>query len=92
MADFEAVLPTSGLEGVSSPSARLGLFGSNVNHKELKEVDEFSKWIEGYTLLVVIIIGASANLFSLFIIRNRELNLIRDFSRLLQSQVIYLKV
>ena len=46
------------------------------------------KWIEGYALLVVIIVGATANLFSLIIIRNKELNLIRDFSRLLQSQVI----
>ena len=45
------------------------------------------KWIEGYALLVVIIVGATANLFSLIIIRNKELNLIRDFSRLLQSQV-----
>ena len=46
------------------------------------------KWIEGYALLVVIILGTTANLFSLIIIRNKELNLIRDFSRLLQSQVI----
>ena len=45
------------------------------------------KWIEGYALLIVIIVGATANLFSLIIIRNKELNLIRDFSRLLQSQV-----
>ena len=45
------------------------------------------KWIEGYALLSVIIVGATANLFSLIIIRNKELNLIRDFSRLLQSQV-----
>ena len=47
------------------------------------------KWIEGYALLVVIIVGATANLFSLIIIRNKELNLIRDFSRLLQSQVMF---
>ena len=50
------------------------------------------KWIEGYALLVVIIVGATANLFSLIIIRNKELNLIRDFSRLLQSQVIVIKI
>ena len=48
------------------------------------------KWIEGYALLTVIIVGATANLFSLVIIRNKELNLIRDFSRLLQSQVCFI--
>ena len=48
------------------------------------------KWIEGYALLTVIIVGATANLFSLVIIRNKELNLIRDFSRLLQSQVYFI--
>ena len=47
------------------------------------------KWVEGYALLAVIIVGATANLFSLIIIRNKELNLIRDFSRLLQSQVTF---
>ena len=51
------------------------------------EPDYLQKWIEGYALLVIIIVGSTANLFSLIIIRNKELNLIRDFSRLLQSQV-----
>lgn len=44
---------------------------------------------EGVGLTLVIVLGVSANLFSLLIIRNRELNLINDFSRLLQNQAAY---
>ena len=39
---------------------------------------------EGFILPVVIVLGVVANIFSLVIIRNRELNLIKNFSNLLQ--------
>ncbi len=53
------------------------------------KVDDFRRIGEGYILFAIVIFGASANLFSLLIIRNRELNLIRNFSRLLQMQAGY---
>ena len=46
-------------------------------------------WCEGWALTVIICFGASANIFALLIIRSRELNLMTDFSRLLQSQAAY---
>ena len=39
---------------------------------------------EGVILPCVISVGVVANIFSLVIIRNRELNLIKNFSNLLQ--------
>lgn len=47
------------------------------------------EWCEGWALAFVITVGFTANLFLLLIIRKRELNLLRDFSRLLQSQAAY---
>ena len=46
-------------------------------------------WCEGWALTVIICLGASANVFALLIIRSKELNLMQDFSRLLQSQAAY---
>ena len=62
----------------------------NTSVRNLGSHDDLQEWVEGYALLVVIVIGVSANLFSLIIIRNKELNLVEDFSQLLQSQVKYI--
>ena len=72
-----------------SKSPMLGTETSSQFPQVLYDEDYLRSWIEGYALLVVIIIGTTANLFSLIIIRNKELNLIRDFSQLLQSQVSF---
>ncbi len=41
-------------------------------------------WGEGYLLSVIIACGVVSNVFLQILIRNKELNLIKNFARLLQ--------
>ncbi len=39
---------------------------------------------EGYVLACVIVVGVASNVFSLFVVRDKEARVIRNFSHLLQ--------
>eukprot|EP00094_Tigriopus_californicus_P003613 TCALIF_03475-PA protein Name:"Protein of unknown function" AED:0.79 eAED:0.79 QI:0/0/0/0.33/0.5/0.66/3/0/214 len=48
--------------------------------------DDVKYYGEGWTLSFIVFFGLCANVFAIFVIRDSELNLIQNFSRLLQFQ------